>query len=442
MSPPDRAPPIALSWQLLSRAGPVQRLVAGTGFGGAALLFNRGVTMGSAIVFTRMLGVQGYGVYAFAIASMGIIGVFCELGLATLLVREVARAHARHAWDEIAGLLARCISIFLKSWLVIAVVGAVLLAVLHSWLDHDLLLTMALMLLLLALSGLIRLFAALFNGLRRVITAQFVEQALAPGLLFLGAVALYLLHPGVLRPQFAMAIQLASATLAVMVAYPLLAKAMGEGAGVERHRFSERDLIRRSRPFLLISSAILLATQLDTVLVNLMLGNEATGLYRVASQGAVLLNSSMQVVASVCLPYFARLFTNGDIANLRRLYRFATVTSFGFAAALFALFYFEGELLIRFLFGAEYVSTYPMLLILSGGYLGYTLFGPAGALLTMSGYEMLAARTFWSTAILNLVAGVIAAANFGVAGVAVVTATTIALNNALLYLFARRKIGV
>jgi O-antigen/teichoic acid export membrane protein len=150
----------------------------------------------------------------------------------------------------------------------------------------------------------------------------------------------------------------------------------------------------------------------------------------------------MQVVASVCLPYFARLFTNGDIANLRRLYRFATVTSFGFAAALFALFYFEGELLIRFLFGAEYVSTYPMLLILSGGYLGYTLFGPAGALLTMSGYEMLAARTFWSTAILNLVAGVIAAANFGVAGVAVVTATTIALNNALLYLFARRKIGV
>jgi peptidoglycan biosynthesis protein MviN/MurJ (putative lipid II flippase) len=60
----------------------------------------------------------------------------------------------------------------------------------------------------------------------------------------------------------------------------------------------------------------------------------------------------------------------------------------------------------------------------------------------MSGFEMLAARTFWTTAILNLVAGVAAALIFGVVGVATVTAITITLNNALLYLIARRKIGV
>jgi O-antigen/teichoic acid export membrane protein len=442
MSAPNQISLVTVWRQLLLGSSPVRRLVAGTSFGGAALLFNRVATMGTAIVLTRLLGVRGYGVYAFAIASMGIIGVFCELGLATLLVREIARAHARFAWSEIAGLFYRCVSIFLKRWLVIAAAGMAGILLFGAHMADDQRLTMALMLLLLALNGLIRISAALLNGLRRVITAQFVEQALAPGLLFLAAGMVYLSHPGVLQPHLAMAIQLASVALALVIAYPLLAKALSEAAAVERHPFSERDLIRRSRPFLLISSAILLATQLDIVLVNLLLGNTATGLYRVASQGAVLLMSSMQVVTSVCLPYFARLFTNGDATNLRRLYRIAAATSFAFAGGLFALFYFAGEPLIRLLFGAEFASTYPILMILSAGYLGYTLFGPAGALLTMSGFEMLAARTFWTTAILNLVAGVAAALIFGVVGVATVTAITITLNNALLYLIARRKIGV
>jgi O-antigen/teichoic acid export membrane protein len=398
--------------------------------------------MGSAIVLTRILGVRGYGVYSFAIASMGIIGVFCELGLATLLVREVARAHARFAWGDIIGLFRHGIAIFLKSWAAIAAVGLLLLLLFGGRMAGDQRLTMGLMLLLLVLNGLIRITAAVLNGLRQVITAQFVEQVLAPGLLFVAAGSVFLAHPGSLHPHVAMAIQLASASLALIVAYLLITKALSEGTGIAPHCFSERELIRNSRPFLLISSAILLATQLDVVMVNLLLGNTATGLYRVASQGAVLLNSSMQVVTSVCLPYFARLFTNGDVTNLRRLYRVSTAASFAFAAALFMLFYFAGEPLIRLLFGGEFVSTYPVLIVLSSGYLGYTLFGPAGALLTMSGYEVLAARTFWAAAVVNLVVGVIAALIFGVIGVAAVTAVTITLNNAVLYLVARRKIRI
>jgi O-antigen/teichoic acid export membrane protein len=298
------------------------------------------------------------------------------------------------------------------------------------------------MLPVLGLTGLIRLSAAQLNGLRHVITAQFIEQALAPGLLFMGAVAVFLVGSSGFSPQIAMGLQLASAGATLIIAYFLLAKIMASGDDVTAHPFSGIDLIRRSRPFLLISSSILLAVQLDTVVVNLLLGNEATGIYRVASQGAVLLSACMQVVSTVCLPYFARLHANGDLSNLRRLYRLATAASFIFAAAMFIIFYIEGDALLRLLFGAEFVTAYPILLILSAGWLGSTVFGPSGALMSMSGHERIAAKVFGANAGLNLICGAAAAFFLGVEGVAVVTAATLALNNGVLYFLGRKQVGI
>jgi O-antigen/teichoic acid export membrane protein len=434
--------PITGLRHLLRKSDGAKRLVIGTGFGGLALIFNRLVTIGTAIVFTRMLGVEGYGIYGFAIALLGIIGVFCELGLASLVVREVARAHTRFAWDEMKGLFASAVSIVIKSWLAIAAAGAAVLVFVPFHLVSAQRTTLALMLVLVVFFVLIRVVAAILNGLRKVVASQFIEQALAPGLLFLAALGLaFGFGTTRLAPQTAIIIQLASAIIALGVGVAVLKRALAEGRDVPPAKFSQRDLVRRARPFLLIRSAILLATQLDVVLVNLFLGNKATGLYRVASQGAVLLNACMQVITSVSMPYFARLFVNGDKTNLRRLYRLAAAAGFAFAAVLFAAFVFEGRLLIGLLFGKAFVPTYPILLILSAGYVGYASFGPAGAMLTMAGYEMMAVWTFWATALLNLVGGITAALLFGVEGVAAMTAITITLNNGALYLMVRRKIG-
>jgi O-antigen/teichoic acid export membrane protein len=69
----------------------IQRIAKNTG----VLLFSQiaSYILGFFFVIytTRYLGADGFGILSFALAFTGIIGVFSDLGLRQLTVREVAR---------------------------------------------------------------------------------------------------------------------------------------------------------------------------------------------------------------------------------------------------------------------------------------------------------------------------------------------------------------
>ncbi|MFW6089999.1 MAG: oligosaccharide flippase family protein, partial [Gemmatimonadota bacterium] len=86
------------------------------------------VSLVVSILLARMLGPEGYGIYAFAYAVIMLLALPAQAGLPTLLVREVARYEADERWGLLAGLLRRSNQLVgLLTVLIVAGAAAVML---------------------------------------------------------------------------------------------------------------------------------------------------------------------------------------------------------------------------------------------------------------------------------------------------------------------------
>ena len=162
------------------RLAGVRNLVGGGVTGIAVTLANRVLVLGSAIILARILGPEGYGIYAFAIALMAILSLGTEFGMYSLLVRDVSVAHSKGDDRTIVGLRNNAFRFALISSAIIVILGSVLIWTTPLVPDLNERVTFTLMLIILPANTLIRLSAAILNGLRRISWAQVVESFLLP----------------------------------------------------------------------------------------------------------------------------------------------------------------------------------------------------------------------------------------------------------------------
>jgi len=72
----------------------VQRIAKNTGVLLASQVVSYAIGFFFVMYTARYLGAEGFGVLSFALAFTGIFGVFADLGLRQLTVREVARGES------------------------------------------------------------------------------------------------------------------------------------------------------------------------------------------------------------------------------------------------------------------------------------------------------------------------------------------------------------
>lgn len=111
------------------------------------------------IFLARVLGSEGYGVYAFAFAVMGLLMVVAEAGVPALLVREVAAAQGREEWGLLYGLLRRACQFVMLTATTVSLVGLLVLWWFADGLSPQVFHTMTLLLLLLPLAALAKIVA-------------------------------------------------------------------------------------------------------------------------------------------------------------------------------------------------------------------------------------------------------------------------------------------
>src|SRR5690606_553836 len=80
------------------------------GTGGIGLA-NKLLSLAIAIILGRNLGAEGYGYYAFAIATVTLISIPAQLGIPSLTTREIAASHARGEWGLMRGFRRRIFQI-------------------------------------------------------------------------------------------------------------------------------------------------------------------------------------------------------------------------------------------------------------------------------------------------------------------------------------------
>src|SRR5660397_112923 len=131
-------------------------------------------------------GADGYGIYAYAMALVGLMQVPVQLGLPNLLVREVAAYREKGEWGLLRGLLAR-VNQGVASLAVLAGLGAFGATWVYAevrgeptWLP-----AFWVALFLIPLGSLSALSQATLRGLRHVILGQIPEFLARPALAFL-----------------------------------------------------------------------------------------------------------------------------------------------------------------------------------------------------------------------------------------------------------------
>lgn len=405
-------------------------------------VISTGLTFVTAILLARFLGVEEYGIFAYAMSWVTLLGVFAGLGLGQVIVAEVAVYHQNNDWARIRGIFRFAIAAAVAAGIVCALAIAAI-----GWLMHrdeqGLYTALLLASFLLPLRALLLPLGATQNGLRQVTFAQSPSMLVSPAMFlafFVSAFGLEVLAPSAAS---ALVLQGIAFVAAFTVAVLFLRKgftAAGRPKTLPQPRYEPKAWLFAGLPMILMGSMFLVNSNADILMLGALAGPEAAGIYKAAARGAELLNFGVAVVSVPLGPVVARLYAAGEMDGLQRELRRWACVAFLPTLALALVFLYGGELFLG-LFGENFVDDQARsaLSILTLGQLVLAASGAVGLLLVMTGHRNVIAGIMAFIAALNVGLNAVLIPMFGVRGAAYATAFSTALLAFLLVQYTMRK---
>jgi O-antigen/teichoic acid export membrane protein len=405
------------------------------------------------VFMARLLGAQGFGVFAVVLAWSLVLSVPAGLGFDRLLVRELARWRPSADPAPLRSLLRTALAAGGGASLAAAalVLGA---AVIFG--DGDptgSFGAIAMGALIVPLLTLTNLWEAAIQGLHRVARGLLPESVVRPGALLVLTLAVLGVSSG--RPPavagtlllaLAAAVGLAAAVWSWLRLAPAVLKAQTRDVATRSQASRARTRtdprwLRAALPLTFLATASIVSSQADVVLVGMLLDERSAGIYAIAVRTSLLVSFPLSVMNSALTPTYAALMATGDRDRLQHIVtwsvRAVSVLTL-VAAAAFLLF---GDRILS-LFGPDFRAGAPALAILVVGQLSNAVMGPTGALMIMSGNERRAAAIVTIGAIAEIVLVVLLAPRFGLEGAAVGGSAGLIAWNLLMLRDVRRRLGI
>lgn len=429
------------AWMAAAR-GPGLAAVLGRGAAGTLVVAGAGslLLVATQGVLARLLGVEGYGRYAYALTVAQLLAVPAVLGLDTAAVRFAAAFRVEERWGLLRGFLRFADLAALGFGAAIGAVAALAVWALAGRLDPGLAATLGVGCFALPPMALVAVRCGVLQGLRRVVLARLPDHLVRP-LAVAGLSALVWALAGGLSAPRAMAIYLLASLLAAGVAGLLIARQLPPAAAATEREVRPREWLRVSAPLFLVSEMRFLLHQTDVLLVGALVGTAEAGIYAVAARISRLISFGLTASNSIAAPLISELHTRDDRPGLQRVVTLsswaATLASLAFAAVLVL-----GGGWILGAFGAEFRTGLAVLAVLSLGQLVNAATGPVGYLLNMTGHQDANARILgWITAA-NAALAYPAILAWGPLGAALVTSSLVAVKNLWTWWAVRRLLGV
>jgi O-antigen/teichoic acid export membrane protein len=389
------------------------------------------------VIMARLMPVEDFGLVAFLTSLVSLAAIIALLGHEPLLIREISRRKEGEEGCAARGLLAH------------AGVVSLLLACLTGGAA-----------VLLATSGLVpaghagayvaaglslplivccRIAGAALQGYGRVLLGDFGAQSLVQvgflvAILPVAAVGLSM------SADLAMAVRLGAAALAALVAGVILHAVLWRQPARPRV-LQTRRWLAEAPPYCLLMLALFLISESDTLIVKLVAGDAAAGLYRPPQRIVWAISFGLMAVNTLMQPRISGLAASGRADAMQevvsasvRMSLFLTVPAVllvvGFAEPILALF------------GEAYRDGATALRILTLGQLVNTAMGPVAVLLNMTGHQRTTLRLTLLVVGLNAVLCIALTEALGIIGAASATAFSMAFWNVLLWRAVRQRLDV
>jgi len=380
------------------------------------------------IMYTaRYLGAEGFGILSFALAFTGIFGVFSDLGLQQLTIREVARD--RSLASKYLGNVA-----IMKIILVVITFG--LIAITINLLGYPeqtikVVYLIALSVIFGAFSG---MFYSIFQAYEKM-EYQSVGHILSSILMLSGA--LFAISQGFGVVGFASIYFLVSAialgySFAVCTWKFVLPK-------IELDWGFWKPTIKEALPFGLTGTFITIYLWIDSVMLSLMKGDEVVGWYNAAYRLVLILLFIPIAFNSAVFPLMSRFYVSSKNSlnfMFEKHFKYMLILGFPIGVGITLL----ADKIILLIFGAEYIPSIIALQILTWAMVLIFARTAFERVLESANQQIIVTEVFGGCALLNVILNIILIPKYSYIGAAVATLITDFAVFALIFVWSL-KIG-
>jgi O-antigen/teichoic acid export membrane protein len=394
----------------------------------------------SQVLFARWMGRFEFGVYVYVWTWLLLAGAFTPLGLSSTAQRFIPEYKARGDYARLRGFLVASRTIPAVLGLVALALSAILL-----WTLGDLVRPYYVIPLLLAATCLpVHGSSDVLGGIAR--SYNWVNIAIIPA---------YILRPLIILA--AMAAVYFGGTVLTAVAAMLIAVAAywftttGQFFAIrhELHkevprgpRVYELSLwLKTALPIFMVESFYFLLSYTDILVLDYFAGPEDVAVYYAATKTLAMVAFVYFSVAAATAHRFSEYHATGEREKLEAFLHQSVRWVFWPSLAITVLFLIFGKPLLN-LFGTGYEHGYPWMFVLAIGLMARASVGPVERLLNMVGEQKLCAAVYASTFALNFALCFILIPRMGPMGAAVATASAMVLESALLFMLAKKRLGL
>jgi O-antigen/teichoic acid export membrane protein len=411
---------------------------------GNAFLINiagTGIAFALQVLLARLLGVEDFGQYIYALTWINLLLLVGKMGLDTAALRFVPEYSANAQWALLRGFVAWSTRTALMASMLVAFVTAAFVLVIGDHMEPGLPKVFLWACLLLPFWTYLTLQGAYLQALRHIVHSQAPQVILRP--VFLGAALLVIVYFTDITPtaSIAMATNIVT-TMAAIVAMAYLSRAAMPQEFFSGEKASQAGTWTKVMfPMLFITSFNLVINQTDIIMVGALLTTKEAGIYSAVSRITLLIPFAIILVNSVTAPVISQLYSQKKLQQLQRMMTLIAWGSFVVAVPLFAGIVFGSRPLLS-LFGPEFITGSTALVILAVARLVTALTGSVGYLLSMSGHQNQAAYILGASALVNIVFNGILIPPYGMIGASVASLVSTILWTGAMVIYARKTIGI
>jgi O-antigen/teichoic acid export membrane protein len=406
----------------------------------AIRLVGAALTYASMVFLARWLGPYNFGIYAYVLVIVTLLGLGLSIGFNSSGLRFVPSYLAQKELARLSGFLKQSYRIVLA----ISVLGALCAAGL-----------------LLAFRNIIEpyYFVPLLVGLMCVpiwtLLNQFEATARAFGWVHIAYIPGYILRPALLMGfvggwvMFGGAADAVSAVWALIGACAIAALTQGllVYSGTRRHlagvtpTFQTRHWFTTSLGFLMIDGFRMLLDNTDVLMIGKLLDPHSVAIYyAVIRTGGLVAFVSFSMMA-LAVPKFAEIHATGTRQELQKFVSEVIQTMFWPSLLTAGALALLGPFVLS-LFGKGFDLGYPTLLVVLGGLVLRTATGPVEYLLNVTGHHRDTIRVYALAAIATIGLNIVLIPALGILGAAIASYTAMLGGNVCLYLLVKKRLGV
>jgi O-antigen/teichoic acid export membrane protein len=383
------------------------------------------------LVTARIIGPDSYGVYAYVVAWVTLLGYFSTLGFHVSLLRFVPAYQAKGEWALVRGVIQYSQRGAAGTAVSIVLIGVCGIIALQGSMRPELALTFLLGIAAVPFLALHLIGASVVRAFGGIVAALAPERVVRDGLLLVIVAAAFWGNLYSLDATLAMAATLLGSLVMLGLIGISLRRLRPPDLDHAKPAYAAKDWWRPTLPLTVIMIADNVMSRSGVIALGLAGNTLDAGIFAVAFSMTILTALPRMAVATVFAPTVAGLFARQDQAGLQSLSaKAACLSLLGTACAAIPLLLLAQPLLAWF--GRDFVAGAPIVTILVLGELFAAACGPHQHLVTMTGHERSGAAMLAMCAVSNFTACILLIDSLGMTGAALArTATLIAWNVAM-----------